>query len=113
MHMTKHVFGVYSTAPGEVRLPDQQGVQAGLDARPKKAIRDTYAGPATIATYSVAHARTGEAEWGLAVCDLPDGDRCYARFDDPDLMAEAELTELVGASVSVVPGGDNVNIVKR
>src|SRR5439155_21909718 len=62
MHMTKHVFGVYSTAPGEVRLPDQQGVQAGLDARPKKAIRDTYAGPATIATYSVAHARTGEAE---------------------------------------------------
>ena len=113
MHMTKHVFGVYSTTPGEVRLPDQKGVQAGLDARPKKSIRDTYAGPAAIATYSVAHARTGEAEWGLAVCDLPDGDRCYARFDDPDLMAEAEATELVGASVSVVPGGDNVNIVKR
>ena len=55
----------------------------------------------------------GEAEWGLAVCDLPEGDRCYARFDDADLMAEAEATELVGASVSIVPGGDNVNIVKR
>ena len=35
MHMTKHVFGVYSTEPpasGRAAVPDQAGVQAGLDA---------------------------------------------------------------------------------
>jgi acetyl-CoA C-acetyltransferase len=108
MHMTKHVFGVYSTVPGEVSLPVKP---APPPARP---IQDAYSGPATVAAYTVVHGRGGDVEWGLAVCDLPgeSGARAYARFDDPALMAEAERDELVGASVDLVAEG-NVNRLKR
>ena len=109
MHMTKHVFGVYSTTPGEVSPPTPPRTAV---ARP---IRDTYAGPATVAAYTVAHGRGGDAEWGLAVCDIPggSGERAYARISDPALMAEAEATELVGANVDLVAGDGNVNLLKR
>ena len=113
MHMTKHVFGVYSTAPGPLTVPDQAGLQARLDAEPRRAITDTYAGPASMAAYTVAHARGGEPDWGLAICDLPDGSRAYARLADADLLAEAEAEELVGETVDLVAGENNVNIVKR
>src|SRR5207237_9945953 len=56
MHMTKHVFGVYSTQPGPVRPP------AGMPEPETVPIVDTYAGPATVATYTVAHARDGAPE---------------------------------------------------
>src|SRR5437762_941539 len=80
-------------------------------AQPKKAITDSYAGRATIATYTVAHGRGGGAEWGLAVCDLDDGTRCYAKMLDPDHLAQAEADELVGTTVSLVPGDNNANVV--
>ena len=57
--------------------------------------------------------RDGSADWGLAVCDLPDGARCYARMEDPELLAEAERDELVGARLELVPRDGNVNLVKR
>ena len=109
MHMTKHAFGVYSTTPGETSPPMTPTTAA---ARP---IRDTYAGPATVTAYTVAHGRDGGAEWGLAVCDLPggSGERAYARIDDPALMDDAEATELVGANVDLVAGEDSVNLLKR
>ena len=94
-------------------MPDQAGLQARLDAEPRRAITDTYAGPASMAAYTVAHARGGEPDWGLAICDLPDGSRAYARLADADLLAEAEAEELVGETVDLVAGENNVNIVKR
>jgi acetyl-CoA C-acetyltransferase len=66
-----------------------------------------------MAAYTVAHGRDGTADWGLAVCDLPDRTRCYARMQDPDLLDEAERSELVGARLELVPGDGNVNLVKR
>jgi acetyl-CoA C-acetyltransferase len=115
MHMTKHAFGVWSTTPGEhlPTPPDEAGIQATLDARPVKAIRDAATGSATVAMYSVVHGRSGEAEWGLAVCDLPDDSRCYARIEDPDLLATAESTELVGHHVDLRPHPekDSVNLL--
>jgi acetyl-CoA C-acetyltransferase len=114
MHLTKHVYGVYSTDPGQSRPgpPDTAKVQARLDARPAMAIRPTATGPAQVATYTVAHGREGGPDWGLAVCDLPEGDRCYARIEDGDLLAEIEKVEWVGAGIDLVPGESNVNVVK-
>lgn len=112
MHMTKHSFGVWSTTPGPVRPPVAAAVQADLDARPVRAIRDAAVGPATVATYSIVHDRGGEPEWGLAVCDLPEGDRCYARVEDPALLREAESVEWCGAPVTLTPGADGVNLVQ-
>jgi acetyl-CoA C-acetyltransferase len=107
MHMTKHVFGVYSTTPGDVAPPSLPA----LDDRPV-AITAMHAGPATIATYTVAHARDGAPEWGLAVCDLDDGTRCYARVDDPALLVAMEASEWVGRTVDLVTGEGDVNLVK-
>ncbi|HEV3353692.1 MAG TPA: acetyl-CoA acetyltransferase [Acidimicrobiales bacterium] len=115
MHMTKHTYAVYGTEPPAQPLQPVDGaaLQARLDALPKKAIADSYAGRATVATYTVAHGRSGEAEWGLAVCDVDAGTRCYAKILDADLLAQAEATELVGTTVTLVPGDNNANVVKE
>jgi acetyl-CoA C-acetyltransferase len=103
MHMTKHVYGLYSTEPGPVAPPEQERVQASVDAGGKRAIRDVYDGAATAAAYSVVHGRGGEPEWGVVVCDLPDGDRAYGKVLDADLLASAETEELVGRKVTLTP----------
>ncbi len=118
MHMTKHIFGVYSTIPppGTAGSADhtleRAAVQERLDSFPTRRIRDTYSGPATVAAYTVAHARSGEPEWGLAVCDVPGGERCYARIEDPGLLRLAEESELVGTTLDLVTAEGNINIVK-
>jgi acetyl-CoA C-acetyltransferase len=109
MHMTKHVYALYSTEPDVVEPPDEVAVQAELDAAPRPSIVDTYAGPATLAAYSVVHGRDGDAEWALAVCDV-DGGRCYARFTDADSLQELERSECVGRRVDLRAGDDNVNL---
>jgi acetyl-CoA C-acetyltransferase len=115
MHMTKHVYGVYSTTPppSEAPHPDEQTVQKQLDERSVKVIADTHDGQATIATYTVLHGRDGAAEWGLLVCDVDDTTRCYARVTDAGQLAELEGTECVGRSVELVTNEKNVNEVAR
>jgi acetyl-CoA C-acetyltransferase len=104
MHMTKHVYGVYSTAPGPA-APVPPGPSP---EQPTVAIRDTYEGPATVAAYSVVHGRDGEPEWGVAVCDVPDGGRTYAKMLDAGLLASAETEELVGRTLTLTTN-ENVN----
>lgn len=115
MHMTKHVFGLYSSAPppsGRVERPDGAGVQQRLDATPPVAIADRHEGPVTVASYTVAHGRDTHAEWGLVIGDLDDGRRAYGRVEDSALLADLEAREWVGASVDLVSGADDVNLVK-
>jgi acetyl-CoA C-acetyltransferase len=112
MHLTKHVFGVYSTtaAAGALAAPDQAAVQARVVAgNPARGITDVYAGPARVAAYTVAHGRDGAAEWGLAVCDVPDGTRAYAKVLDAELLDEIERDEWVGADVALSDAGNGVN----
>jgi acetyl-CoA C-acetyltransferase len=99
MHMQKHVFATYSTSPGPVSPREPLPRVAAA-----KAITNSYTGPATIAAYSVVHGRDGSAEWGVAICDLPDGTRCYARMED-DLDA-AEREEWIGRTVAINADGD-------
>jgi acetyl-CoA C-acetyltransferase len=114
MHMTKHVYGAYSTEPPTAApRPDEQAVQKKLAERPVKVIRDTHQGQATIATYTVLHGRDGAAEWGLLVCDVDAETRCYARTTDADVLAELEQTECVGRTVELTTDEKNVNHVSR
>ena len=83
MHMTKHVFGVYSTEPGPA-APVPPGPSP---EQPVVPIHDTYAGPADVATYTVVHGSDGSPEWGVAVCDVPGGGRCYAKMLDDGAAA--------------------------
>jgi acetyl-CoA C-acetyltransferase len=103
MHMTKHVYGLYSTERGPVAPPEQERVQASVDAGGKRAIRNLYEGAATAAAYSVVHGRDGGPEWGLVVCDLPEGDRAYGKMVDGDALASIEHDELVGRKVTLTP----------
>ena len=102
MHMTKHVFGIYSTSPGLVAPPEQTRVQAELDATAPVAIVERHEGDGTVAAYSVVHGRDGEPEWAVLVCDVPGG-RAYARLTDDHSLFEAEAAELVGTRVRLTP----------
>ncbi len=102
MHMTKHVYGVYSTTPGQLAPADEAAVQRDLDAQPATPVVPEHEGPATVAAYSVVHGRDGSPESTVLVCDT-DGARTYARFEDPEQGREAETDELVGAPVRLAP----------
>jgi acetyl-CoA C-acetyltransferase len=111
MHMSNHVFGVYSATPGAVAPPDPAAAQGRVSDAPVRPIRNPVDGPATIAAYSVVHGREGPA-WGLAVCDLPGGDRGYARTRDAALLASMEQEEWVGRPVRLRPDAKNVNHIE-
>jgi acetyl-CoA C-acetyltransferase len=111
MHLTHHAFGVYSATPGPIALPDEAAVQARVSAVPRRAIRNTATGPATVAAYSIVHDREGPA-WGLAVCDLSPGERCYARVQDAGLMRDMETSEWVGREVKLSDAGRGVNRIE-
>jgi acetyl-CoA C-acetyltransferase len=103
MHMTKHVYGVYSTLPGPVSPPDQDRVQRDLDAaHPPRPIVDSYDGEATVAAYSVIHDRDGNPASGVLVCDV-EGARTYAKVLDPATLTSAEEREMVGTTVRLSP----------
>jgi acetyl-CoA C-acetyltransferase len=92
MHMTKHVFGCYSTAARPLRPPDPM-------PQPEPAeVVGNYEGEAVVIAYSVVHGRSGDPEGGALVCELPDGRRVYARMD-AEHGARAEHDELVGTTV--------------
>ncbi|MGZ6998327.1 MAG: acetyl-CoA synthetase [Acidimicrobiia bacterium] len=110
MHMTKHVAGVYSTAPptGEAR-----GLIPAPAPSPERAtIVDRHDGDATVVAATVVHGRERVPEWGLVVCDVPGG-RCYARIETPDLLAEAAAVEWTGRRVTLSPhpSREAVNLV--
>jgi acetyl-CoA C-acetyltransferase len=114
MHMTKHVFGLYSTAPppgGRVRPPDERKVRARLDAVARTAIVEQHNGPASVASYTVAHARGGEPEWGLVITDVAEGARAYGRVEDPDLLRAMETEEWVGGEVRLDAQDGGLNLV--
>jgi acetyl-CoA C-acetyltransferase len=118
MHLTKHIFGLYSTTPPTSLVPvDQAAVQRRLDSCPPRTITNAVPNraTATVASYTVAHSRSGEPEWGLAICDLPDGSRCYARMDDADLLRNIEENEWVGSAVTLASESTSrgaVNLVR-
>jgi len=111
MHMAHHAFGLYSATPGPVSPPDPAALHERLAAVPRRAIRNPASGPAVIAAYSVVHDREGPA-WGLAVCDLPDGARCYARSRDPALLSAFEREEWVGRRVEIRSDAAQVNHIE-
>ena len=108
MHMQNHVFAVYSATPAKLEPVEEAAVQVQVDEDGKCSIQHPASGAATIAAYSVVHGRQGAA-WGVAVCDLTDGQRCYARTDDPELMESMQDSEWVGRAVVLEGDGRGPN----
>jgi acetyl-CoA C-acetyltransferase len=99
------VYAVYSSSPGVVRPPDTAAVKAALKSVPDRTVLDAFEGTGTIAAYSVAHGRDGNAERGVLIVDTPDHDRAYAVVRDDDLVAALEESELVGTEVVMAAEG--------
>jgi acetyl-CoA C-acetyltransferase len=109
MHMTKHVFGAYSTTPPTGGAPNPAGKLP--PAAPQRQIVERCDEEVTIATYTVHHGRDGEPTDALVVCDVDETTRCYAKSRDADFLRSLEANEWVGAEVGLVRDG-TVNIVK-
>jgi len=111
MHMQKHAYGVWSTAPGAGVVADPAPYAA--TAPPVGIVGSPEGGTAaTVATYSVLHGRDGEPERALLVCDLPEGGRCYALLDGgAPALHEAEAVELIGRPVLLAPQ-DQLNLAR-
>ncbi|WP_157250684.1 acetyl-CoA synthetase [Nonomuraea typhae] len=105
MHMTKHAYAVWSTEPGGTGDVGSAPVYAAAPVP----LREVYAGPATVAGYTVAHGRDGAPERAILVADVPGGARAHAVVRRADLLADAESRELVGQPVTLRTEG-HVNV---
>ena len=103
--ISKHSFGVYSTAPPPAGFRHETP-QAEVDAAPRREVVDDHEGPATLEAYTVMHGRDGEPEVALAACLTPDGHRSWARSSDPALMNEMVTSEVSGLAAELGPGGE-------
>ncbi len=109
MHMTKHVYGVYSTTPPPAAAPRPQGKMPA--AAPQRAIVEHCDDEVVVAAYTVHHGRDGEPTDALFVCDVDERTRCYAKSRDTDVLQSLEAHEWVGAEVGLVTV-DGVNVVR-
>jgi acetyl-CoA C-acetyltransferase len=111
MHMTKHVAGVWSATPGMNPLPTSDEPQLAVldDDAPGHTVQDTATGSVNIEAASVVFGREGEPVSAIAICSLPDGSRCYATTDDPDVMSAVANDEWVGAPATVTPTDAGTN----
>jgi len=110
MHMTKHVWAVYAGRPGPVRPPAYADLQHRVDAAaPLRPVKPDLDGKATVAAVTVVHDRDGSPASALAVVELDDGTRGYARTEDADALVALEADEWVGRGVAVLAGADGRN----
>lgn len=103
MHMTHHVFAVYGAArPGNLSRPSQSRAQ-----RPTRTIVDIVKGPATIVAYTVLHDQHGD--WALAICETPNGQRCYSHCTSEEALVSMEVREWVGQRVQLSHDNTGIN----
>jgi acetyl-CoA C-acetyltransferase len=105
--MASHAFTVLSAEPAS-------GSPAGFGAATPTApvvgpvaLRARGNGPAVVDGYAVACTPAGDDEMAVAVCTLPEGDRCYAQTRQADLLQSLSGGEGVGRRVELAagPGG--------
>ena len=113
MHMTKHVAAVWSATPGPLDPPEhEQGEQrwGGDSESTDIVVVDRAEGSAVILAATVAHGTHGSPSHAVAICELADGTRCYARSDRADMVSAIEDgSAWVDAKVSIRRGTDDTN----
>jgi acetyl-CoA C-acetyltransferase len=105
--MNKVGFGIWSSEPPSegFRFEDSTAEVAARSQR--LALVSDYQGPARVVAYTVVYLGDSPVE-GIAVCDLPDGNRTIAKTDDAGLALAMTSEEFCGRSVTVAPGGELV-----
>ena len=96
MHMTKHVFGVYSTEPGPVgAAAADRRAGRGHDRRPPRGHGD---GRRVLGGRTAPTANRS----GVSSCATCPAGAATARIDDRDRLLAAETEELIGSTVTLV-----------
>ncbi|WP_448582120.1 acetyl-CoA acetyltransferase [Thermaurantiacus sp.] len=108
-YLTKHSFGIWSTAPRPFPEADPAAPQADLDAEPSPAFTEQPEGPATIETMTVIHDR-GEPAFAIIIGRL---DASGRRFLAQIREGATTLIDVpaIGRPIHVTPG-DPVNIAQ-
>jgi acetyl-CoA C-acetyltransferase len=112
MSFNKQAFAVYSARPPvEVPTPPNS-VQGRLDDMPCYELAESFVGTGRVASFSVQFDRSGTPATGVAVLDIADRVRAYARVDHPDVLLYAVKGDLVNQLVEVVEES-NISVVKQ
>lgn len=107
MHMTKHVAAIYSGTPGPI-MRDDQGLSTqqwrAPSSSPDVTVVDRADGRCVVRAATVVFASDGSPNHAIAVCELPDGTRCYARSERPAVMSAVADGTWAHADAVVAPG---------
>lgn len=94
--LTKHAFGIYSTAPPPSASFRWSAPVEEVAAAGAVELCEEWDGPVEVEAVTVMHARTAEAEQGIVAARTPDGRRAWGTTNDTDAMAAMETVETVG-----------------
>jgi len=104
-YFTKHSAGLYGTLP-PMELPPRDPAPAPAP-RPAVEVAPRAEGPARVETYTVAHDRAGEPDFGIVVGRTGDARRFLAFVEGGrDALLSLETAEGVGRTGRVRPDGD-------
>jgi acetyl-CoA C-acetyltransferase len=114
MHMTKHVAAVWARSPGAIRRWDDHGTQhwghpRGSDDRH---VVDHLDGTGALAAATVVHDANGEPDHVIAICNLGDGARCYARTGDEAVMTAVLEDRWANQGVRIEPTATGANAIR-
>jgi acetyl-CoA C-acetyltransferase len=107
MHMTKHVAAIYSPIPGPIQWKGEERSTQQWRApstSPDVTVVDRADERCVLRAATVVHASDGSPDHAIAVCELPDGTRCYARSDRPATMSAVTDGSWANADAAVKPG---------
>jgi acetyl-CoA C-acetyltransferase len=113
MHMTKHVAGVWSATPGPIVRGEPHDLEQSWFAAPASTgdvdVVADASGPAQVLAACVVDGGDSAADHAVAVCELPDGRRCYGRSDDGDVVEAVATGAWVKTSAVLEPTGRGTN----
>lgn len=98
-YLTKHAVGIYAPTPGDGFRRASAQTQADLVAPTQ--VAPTYAGPAELEAWTVAHDRDGLPVTAMAAFRTPGGARTLARSEAPELAQRLTTEDLAGAKFDV------------
>lgn len=96
-YLTKHAVGVWGAQPP--RTPFRRAVpQAEVDARPRRAVLESYFGQVHVESFTVVYDRAGAPASAVVAGLTPAGNRVWGRVHDQNLLRALITDDLVGTA---------------
>jgi acetyl-CoA C-acetyltransferase len=102
--LTKQGVNLWSATPPVTPYGFADVTREAAAATAVRPLVDDYAGPATVAGYTVVFMHDAPVR-GIAVCDTPDGRRAVATTEDAVMMQAMSTTEFCGQQVGIERDG--------